>query len=231
MGLVVAGIGLGNAAFQAGNLAGAALGLAVLVQAPLALGAVVAADAAFLLLWLGRPRWLEAALQGIVALMLGAFVLALALVPVDWGAALEGLLVPRVPVARRHERRPHAHDEHAQHHRGGPRARVPHPREALHAPRGLGGRGRFRGGEGLVRELELLEPAVVSLLTGASRPWGLAGGEPGRPGRNEVLLGGRWRTLPSKATLALPAGAVVRVEAPGGGGWGAPRKAKPREGL
>lgn len=97
LGLVVLGIGLGNAAFQAGNLAGAALGLGVLVPAPVALWAVVVADLAFLLLWFGRPRWLEAALQAMVVLMLGCFLLTLALVPVDWGQALPAMVVPQVP--------------------------------------------------------------------------------------------------------------------------------------
>lgn len=96
--LVVGGIGLGNAAFQAGNLAGASLGLAALWPAPVPLWAVVVADAAFLLLWFGRPRVLEAALQAMVALMLAAFLATLALVPVDWGAALAGMLVPSLPV-------------------------------------------------------------------------------------------------------------------------------------
>lgn len=95
--LIVGGIGLGNAAFQAGNLAGASLGLAALWPAPVGLWAVVVADAAFLLLWFGRPRWLEAALQAMVGLMLAAFALTLALVPVDWGRAAQGLLVPGLP--------------------------------------------------------------------------------------------------------------------------------------
>jgi manganese transport protein len=94
--LVVGGIGLGNAAFQAGNLAGASLGLAALVDAPIALWAIVVADAAFLLLWFGRPRLLEAALQAMVLAMLVAFAATLALLPVDAGRVVAGL-APTMP--------------------------------------------------------------------------------------------------------------------------------------
>jgi N-methylhydantoinase B len=83
---------------------------------------------------------------------------------------------------------------------------------------GSGGAGRHRGGDGLVRELRVLEPATLSLLTDRRRhaPQGLEGGEPGRPGRN--LLNGE--ELPAKTTQELAAGDVVTVETPGGGGWG-----------
>jgi N-methylhydantoinase B len=83
---------------------------------------------------------------------------------------------------------------------------------------GSGGPGRHRGGDGLVREIRVLEPATLSLLTDRRRhaPAGLAGGGPGRPGRN--LLNSR--ELPSKATRELEPGDVVAVETPGGGGWG-----------
>ncbi len=84
---------------------------------------------------------------------------------------------------------------------------------------GSGGAGRHRGGDGLVREIEVLEPASLSLLTDRRRhrPAGAAGGEPGRVGRN--LLDGE--PLPAKASREIAAGAVVTVETPGGGGWGA----------
>jgi len=90
---------------------------------------------------------------------------------------------------------------------------------------GSGGAGRHRGGDGIVREIEVLEAVVVSLITErrASRPWGLHGGEPGAPGENWVLPGGDEtlaERLPDKCTLHLRAGDVVRVLTPGGGGWG-----------
>ena len=83
---------------------------------------------------------------------------------------------------------------------------------------GSGGDGRHRGGDGLVRELRVLEPATLSLLTDRRRhaPQGLAGGGPGRPGRN--LVNGA--DVPAKTTRQLEAGDVVTVETPGGGGWG-----------
>jgi N-methylhydantoinase B len=81
-----------------------------------------------------------------------------------------------------------------------------------------GGAGRHRGGDGLVREIRVLEAATLSLLTDRRRhaPAGLAGGDPGRPGRN-LLNGGE---LPPKLTRELEPGDVVTVETPGGGGWG-----------
>jgi N-methylhydantoinase B/oxoprolinase/acetone carboxylase alpha subunit len=92
---------------------------------------------------------------------------------------------------------------------------------------GTGGAGEYPGGDGIVRELEVLEPATVSLVTErrVSRPWGLAGGEPGAPGANHLLPGGDGsppRELPDKVTVDLAPGDVVRVETPGGGGWGTP---------
>jgi N-methylhydantoinase B/oxoprolinase/acetone carboxylase alpha subunit len=93
--------------------------------------------------------------------------------------------------------------------------------------RGSGGRGRWPGGEGIERDLEALEPVTVSLVTDrrVSRPWGLAGGEPGRQGENWLLPGGdegRARPLPPKVTLELGPGDVLRMRTPGGGGYGPP---------
>ncbi|HZQ86731.1 MAG TPA: hydantoinase B/oxoprolinase family protein [Acidimicrobiales bacterium] len=88
-----------------------------------------------------------------------------------------------------------------------------------------GGAGAFRGGDGIERDLEMLEDCTVSLITErrASRPWGMAGGAPGAPGENWLLPGGdevRARHLPDKVTVHLHAGDVVRVLTPGGGGYG-----------
>lgn len=83
---------------------------------------------------------------------------------------------------------------------------------------GSGGAGAHPGGDGLVREMEFLAPATVTLLgeRRSHRPWGLAGGVPGAAGRQ--LHNGR--ELPAKVTLELAAGDRLRVETPGGGGWG-----------
>jgi len=87
--------------------------------------------------------------------------------------------------------------------------------------RGSGGRGRFSGGDGVIRELEALKPLHYSLLTERRRhpPPGADGGEPGLPGRN--LLDGE--ELPAKAIGELAQGQRLRIETPGGGGFGAPR--------
>ena len=93
---------------------------------------------------------------------------------------------------------------------------------------GSGGRGRGHGGDGLVREIRFLEPADVTLLTERRRvaPWGLAGGGAGRTGRNALVRDGRTRALPSKINLRVSAGDAVRLETPGGGGWGRVRRPK-----
>ncbi len=92
--------------------------------------------------------------------------------------------------------------------------------------RGSGGMGRFRGGDGIVRELEALGPAEVTILSDRRRyaPYGLEGGEPGKVGRNVLLMpDGTERELGGKASVWVEAGTVVRVETPGGGGYGSPR--------
>src|SRR5581483_9339280 len=96
-------------------------------------------------------------------------------------------------------------------------------RYALRA--GSGGAGRAPGGDGIERELEMLEPTTVSLITErrVSRPWGLHGGEPGAVRENWLLPGGdeaRARRLPDKATVRFAAGDVLRICTPGGGGYG-----------
>lgn len=86
--------------------------------------------------------------------------------------------------------------------------------------RGSGGAGRWGGGEGVVREIELLAPAEASILSERRRhaPRGAAGGLDGSVGRN--LHNGA--SLAAKTNLQLAPGDVLRVETPGGGGWGAP---------
>ena len=87
--------------------------------------------------------------------------------------------------------------------------------------RDSGGAGKHRGGDGLVREIELLGDAQVTLLADRRRnpPWGLAGGDAGAPGQTTIIRDGTEEKLPGKCTRALPAGARIRIESPGGGGW------------
>ncbi|TLS67970.1 hydantoinase B/oxoprolinase family protein [Mariprofundus erugo] len=88
--------------------------------------------------------------------------------------------------------------------------------------RGSGGEGMYRGGDGLVREWEVLQECHLSLLSERRQtaPFGLAGGEDGSSGRNMLYHHGAWRSLPAKCTQTLVSGDVLRVETPGGGGYG-----------
>jgi len=97
---------------------------------------------------------------------------------------------------------------------------------------GSAGAGRWQGGEGVVREIELLTETQVGLLGDRRRfgPYGLAGGKPGARGKNTLIVQGGARAVPSKCSFYAPAGAIVRVETPGGGGWGSPRSARKRKG-
>lgn len=90
---------------------------------------------------------------------------------------------------------------------------------------GSGGEGRWRGGEGLVREYEFLAPLRISLL-GSKRksgPQGAAGGGAGAVGRHEIRrAGGEWEEIGGIVSLDLGPGDRLRVSTPGGGGWGEP---------
>jgi 5-oxoprolinase (ATP-hydrolysing) len=92
--------------------------------------------------------------------------------------------------------------------------------------RGSGGRGLHRGGNGIIREIEFLEPLEVSLLTSRrmTRPYGMAGGEAGMAGRNVRIRHDATaeEELPAAAHFRVQHGDVLRIETPGGGGWGTP---------
>jgi N-methylhydantoinase B len=90
--------------------------------------------------------------------------------------------------------------------------------------RGSGGTGRHLGGDGLVREMEFLCPATVTILSERRRraPYGLQGGEQGALGQNLLLRDGQEEALPAKAQVQVEAGDVLRLRTPGGGGWGEP---------
>ena len=100
--------------------------------------------------------------------------------------------------------------------------------------RGSGGAGRWQGGNGMYREIELLADAVVTILSERRRhaPWGLAGGGPGAMGENRCLVGAGAGTalgdregspLPGKTTFAARRGDRIAIATPGGGGHGEPR--------
>jgi N-methylhydantoinase B len=90
---------------------------------------------------------------------------------------------------------------------------------------GSGGQGRYRGGDGLVREIELLADSQVTLLCDRHRypPYGLAGGQPGVCGRvTAIRTDGSKEVLPSKGSIRARSGDIIVIETPGGGGWGVP---------
>ena len=86
-----------------------------------------------------------------------------------------------------------------------------------------GGEGLHRGGDGLIRELEALTETEVTVLSERRKipPYGLAGGEPGKPGKNLILKkDGTMLEMPGKFHERLEPGDRIRIETPGGGGWG-----------
>ncbi len=88
---------------------------------------------------------------------------------------------------------------------------------------GSGGAGKFRGGNGLVREIRLLAPSQVTLLSDRRRfaPYGLSGGQDGACGSASLISAdGTAVPLKGKFTLYAEAGETIRIETPGGGGWG-----------
>ncbi len=93
--------------------------------------------------------------------------------------------------------------------------------------RNSGGAGKSRGGDGIIREIELLTPMQVGILSDRRDcgPYGLAGGTAGKRGKNELIRGGKKKSLPGKCAFHAETGDILRIETPGGGGWGK-RKAK-----
>jgi N-methylhydantoinase B/oxoprolinase/acetone carboxylase alpha subunit len=90
---------------------------------------------------------------------------------------------------------------------------------------GSGGTGRYPGGDGIVREYEAQTDTAVTVLSDRrkSAPYGVRGGGPGGMGRNTLVRKGSAtvETLGGKARLTLRAGDRLRIETPGGGGFGA----------
>jgi N-methylhydantoinase B len=88
-----------------------------------------------------------------------------------------------------------------------------------------GGDGEHRGGDGIIREIEVLTDCEVTLLADrrTHAPWGLAGGEAGSAGRASVIRqNGLVEEMPGKFSTHLRSGERIRIESPGGGGWGRP---------
>jgi N-methylhydantoinase B/oxoprolinase/acetone carboxylase alpha subunit len=90
---------------------------------------------------------------------------------------------------------------------------------------GSGGAGKYPGGEGLIREYEVLVETSATILTERreGQPYGVQGGEPGARGRNSIVrVDGTIEHLPAKARIELHPGDRLRIETPGGGGYGTP---------
>ncbi|MCE2946261.1 MAG: hydantoinase B/oxoprolinase family protein [bacterium] len=103
--------------------------------------------------------------------------------------------------------------------------RFPVRLERFEIRRGSGGRGRWNGGDGALREVRFLEPMTAAILSGRRRvpPYGMAGGEPGALGRNSVKrVDGRIDALEGCDSTPMQPGDVFVIETPGGGGYGKP---------
>jgi len=89
---------------------------------------------------------------------------------------------------------------------------------------GSGGRGRFKGGDGIRRDVEILTEAQVTLLTERREraPYGLNGGLSGKPGENAIIRDGKEILMPGKGSFDLQSGDILSIRTPGGGGYGKP---------
>jgi len=90
--------------------------------------------------------------------------------------------------------------------------------------RDSGGLGQTRGGDGIIREFEFLVPCEATILSDRreTAPYGLRGGQSGQPGCNTLLRGRAAQRIPAKANFEVREADVLRIESPGGGGWGPP---------
>ncbi|HVS02574.1 MAG TPA: hydantoinase B/oxoprolinase family protein [Thermoanaerobaculia bacterium] len=109
--------------------------------------------------------------------------------------------------------------------------RYPVRLERFAVRRGSGGAGRWRGGDGAVRELRFLEPVALSLVSQHRRqgPYGMDGGAQGAPGRQRLVRAdGSLEELAGIDAREAAAGDLLILEPPGGGGWGPPQRGGPR---
>lgn len=90
---------------------------------------------------------------------------------------------------------------------------------------GSGGKGKFRGGDGIIRSLEVLTDCQVTILSDRRKhpPYGLNGGGTGKRGANYLISKGKRKLVPGKVSINLSKGDTIQIESPGGGGWGTNR--------
>ncbi len=88
--------------------------------------------------------------------------------------------------------------------------------------KGSGGKGLFHGGDGIIREIKLMSDAEVTVLSERRKkpPYGLLGGKPGKTGRNILIRKGIPEEKPGKFYARLKENDILRIETPGGGGYG-----------
>lgn len=101
-------------------------------------------------------------------------------------------------------------------------SRYPVRLESFSLRQGSGGKGKHRGGDGVVRKVRFLEPMTAAILSGHRLvpPFGLAGGESGQIGKNYVQKDNTIEELDSTAIVKMQPGDIFVIETPGGGGWG-----------
>jgi N-methylhydantoinase B len=92
--------------------------------------------------------------------------------------------------------------------------------------RDSGGKGKFNGGDGIIRDIQMLTDAQVTLLTERRNrtPYGIDGGQPGSTGKNSIIRDGNEISLPGKGSFTLKSGDILSIQTPGGGGFGNPNK-------
>jgi len=91
--------------------------------------------------------------------------------------------------------------------------------------RNTGGLGKWRGGDGIIREIEILADTSTISIQSERRtlqPWGYKEGIAGKSGSNSIIYEGKMHPLQAKSTVVTPRGTVIRIETPGGGGYGPP---------
>jgi N-methylhydantoinase B len=88
-----------------------------------------------------------------------------------------------------------------------------------------GGKGKYKGGDGITRSFRFLTDVTVTLLTERrlNAPYGIKGGEGGKTGVNSIITDGNKKVLQPKTSLKLKKGDILKIETPGGGGWGRAR--------
>ena len=91
--------------------------------------------------------------------------------------------------------------------------------------RNTGGKGKYNGGDSIIREYKFLSKATVSMITERRKfsPYGIEGGKPGKRGKNTLIRRDKASKIDPKATFEVKNGDSIRIETPGGGGWGHPK--------